>query len=263
MFGQKRGVMILDKKYLIMMWELSVAKFRLRDQGTFLGFIWTLLHPLIYFLVLYGLFRNWMGRHIDNFPLYLIIGIVQWNFFVSATSNSITAIMSAGSYIKNIKFPREILVLSSVLTVLFSHFLELLILIVFWILVGERIGWMVLGLFPVLLLNIYLVTAVSFILATVGVYFLDIGRIWGILANVGLFLTPIFYSMNLLAPDKRRIILLNPMTHIIQASRDILIDNKLPELKGLFYVFAVASVLLFLGYKFFKRNEGYFAERVM
>jgi len=261
--GQKREVMILEKKYLIMMWELAVAKFRLRDQGTFLGFIWTLLHPLIYFLVLYGLFRNWMGQHVTNFPLYLIIGIVHWNFFVSATSNSIVTIMNAGTYIKNIKFPREILVLSSVLTVLFSHFLELIILLVFWILVGERLGLMVLGLFPILLLNIYLVTSVSFILATVGVYFLDIERIWGILASVGLFLTPIFYSMDLLAPNKRWVILLNPMTHIIQASRDLLIDNKLPELKGLFYVLAVATLLLFLGYKFFKRNEGYFAERIM
>lgn len=250
------------KKYWIMIWEMAFAEFKMKDQGTFLGFLWTLLHPLIYFFVLYGLFKKWMGHHISNFPLYLIIGIVHWNFFASSTSNAITTIVGHESYIKNINFPKAILVVSSVLSVVFSHLLELVTLLVFWFFVQGKIGFKVLGLIPLLLLNIYLVISVSFILANVGVYFLDMARIWGIFTSVGLFLTPIFYSLDLLAPDKRMIIKMNPMTHIIKAARDILIDNKIPEFGGLFYVFILASVILIVGYKFFRSKEGYFIEKI-
>lgn len=253
---------VIKRNYRVMTWELAVAEFRMRDQGTFLGFLWTLLHPLIYFFVLHAIFRNWMGHHIDNFPLYLIIGIVQWSFFVGATSNSIPSIIRQGSFIKNINFPREVLVYSSVLSVVFSHILELLILIVFWLTLGHSIDLTGLILIPILVLNIYLGVGIGFMLATIGVFFLDIERIWGIFTSVGLFLTPIFYSLDLLDPDKRAVILLNPMTHIITATRSVLIDNVLPEWKGLAYVFVIATVILLIGYNLFKKYEGFFAEKI-
>lgn len=249
-------------KYGDMIWEMAVAEFRMKDQGTFLGFIWTLLHPLIYFLVLYNLFVKWMGTRIPEFPLYLIIGIVQWNFFSAGTTNAISAVRRNVSYVKSISFPKAVLVLSSILSTLFAHMLEIVILIVFWLIVKGHVGWAVFGLLPLLVLNIYLVLAVSFVLATVGVYFLDINRIWSILMNIGLFLTPIFYSLEMLSPDRRFIITLNPMTHIIKASRDILIDNRLPWDPGLLYVLALSSAILAIGYAVFKKHEGYFAEKV-
>jgi len=250
------------KKYWIMIWEMGKAEFRMRDQGTLLGFLWTLLHPLVYYLVLYGLFSKWMGQRISDFPLYLIIGIVQWNFFASGTSAAITTIMSHGSYIKSINFPKSVLVFSSIVAVLLSHLLELIILIVFWLIVKGHIGIAVVGLIPLLLLNVYLVSAIGFILATVGVYFLDMARIWGIFTSIGLFLTPIFYSLDMLSRDKQLLINMNPMTHIITASRIILIENKMPPLQGLIYVFIVSTVVLAIGYNIFKSKEGNFIEKI-
>jgi len=247
-----------------MIWELALAEFRLRDQGTFLGFIWTLLHPLIYFFVLYGLFMKWMGNQVSNFPLYLIIGIVQWGFFASATSNAIQAITRQGNFVKNINFPKEVLVISSVLSVLFSHMLELIILLVFWLLIGQNFSLSIFILVPILIVNIYLSIAVGFVLATLGVFFLDIQRIWGIFTSVGMFLTPIFYSLSVLAPSKRNIILLNPVTHIITATRNILIDGKFggADFKGLIYVLFVSTLIFCFGYLIFKKSEGYFAESI-
>ncbi|MFC2061737.1 ABC transporter permease [Elusimicrobiota bacterium] len=258
----KRLPRLLRKEYLIMVWETAVAEFRLRDQGTFLGFLWTLLHPLIYFIVLYGIFKKWMGHHISNFPLYLIIGIVQWNFFASGTTNTIMCITRQGNYVKNINFPKAVLVLSAVLSVVFSHMLELLILIVFWLLVGQKLSLVALLLVPITILNIFLIISVGFIFATIGVYFLDVYRIWGIFTSIGLFLTPIFYTLELLSPDKRSIILLNPMTHIITATREILIAGKFPALSGLLYVFMLSTALLVVGLLVFKKYEGYFAEKI-
>ena len=252
----------LKRSYFIMIWEMAVAEFRMKDQGTFLGFLWTLLYPLIYFIVLYGLFLKWMGSRIENFPLYLIIGIVQWNFFCSSTLNAINAIRNHEAIIKSISFPKSALIVSSVLGVLFAHMLELFVLLVFWLLVGKNLGFTVLGLIPILAIHVYLVLGVAFVLAVIGVHFLDINRIWGIVTSVGLFLTPIFYSLDMLAPIKRKIILLNPLTHIIQASRDVLIDNKSPELNGIFYVLVLSTVILCAGYLLFKKNEGFFVEKI-
>ena len=250
------------KKYWNMVWEIAVAEFRSKDQGTILGFLWTLIHPLIYFFVLYNLFSKWMGSHIQDFPLYLIIGIVQWNFFAAGTSNSINSIVRYGAYVKSVNFPKAILVFASVLSTLFSHILELLILIIFWVVIKGNPNLMALWLIPILILNIYLIIAISFILATIGVYFLDINRIWGIFTNIGFFLTPIFYTLELISPAKRNIILLNPMTHIIQSSRDILIDGKLFKMNGFIYVFVFSSILLIFGYLAFKKLENHFIEKI-
>lgn len=250
------------RKYSRMIWEISLAEFKMRDQGTFFGFMWTLMYPLVYFLVLYNVFVKWMGSRIPDFPLYLIIGIVQWNFFASATTNAIGTIARYDNYVKSINFPKEILIMATVLSVCFSHLLEILMLILFFAIVKGHIGFMALGIAPLIILNIYLVIAVSFILATVGVYFLDITRIWSILTSVGLFLTPIFYSMDMLSPDKRNIILLNPMTHIITATRDMLIADKLPPAGGIIYVFLASTVLFVAGYMMFKSREGYFVEKI-
>jgi ABC-type polysaccharide/polyol phosphate export permease len=234
----------------------------MKDQGTFLGFFWTLMHPLIYFLVLFELFNKWMGTKIPHFAVYLIIGIVQWNFFAAGTTGAVTTIISHGSYIKNMNFPKAIFVFASTLSVLFSHLLELVILLVFCYIVGGYLPVTSLGLLVLLALNIYLVVAVSFVLATVGVFFLDIARIWGILMNIGLFLTPIFYTLELLSPDKQMLIRLNPMTHIITASRDLLIEGRVPAAGGLLYVFLLSSFILFAGYRYFRANEGHFVERI-
>ena len=154
------------------------------------------------------------------------------------------------------------LVVSSVLSALFIHFLELIVLLIFWLIVKGSIGWKAVLLLPLLMMNIYLVLSISFILATVGVYFLDITRIWGILMNIGIFITPIFYSMDMLSPGKQRIIQLNPMTHIIKATRDIMIGNAYPHPQGLVYVLILSTVLMVAGYKMFKAREGYFVEKI-
>lgn len=250
------------EKYWNMAWGISWNTFKMRDQGTFFGFLWTLAHPLIYFLVMYNLFVKWMGSKIDDFPLYLIIGIVQWNFFAAGTSASINSILGYGTFVRNVNFPRAVLVITSVCSVLLSHLIELFILLVFWMIVKGHIGITAFSLLPLLFLNVYLVLSISFVLATVGVYFLDIGRIWGILMSVGMFLTPIFYSLDMLSPHRRLIILFNPMTHIIKATRQALIENRWPDMGGLVYVCALATVIMIAGYAYFKKKEGYFVEHI-
>lgn len=244
-----------------MVWELAFSDFRLRDQGTILGFLWTLLYPLMSFCVLYTIFADWM-KSIHDFPLYMLIGMCQWNFFSGATGAAILSILRYRSFVKSIAFPKECIVYASVLAVLFSHVIGFAILIIFCAIIKGFISWYIFFLIPILLLTFYLVIGISLLLALIGVFFLDMSRIWSILMSMGFFLTPIFYSLEMLSPVKRNIILLNPMTHIIKASRDILLDGKFPDLWGLLYTFVVATVFFIIGYILFKKFEGYFVEKI-
>ncbi|MDD5020794.1 MAG: ABC transporter permease [Endomicrobiaceae bacterium] len=249
------------KKYRLMVWELAFSDFKMRDQGTILGFAWTLLYPLVFFFILYTIFADWM-KAIKDFPLYLLIGMVQWGFFASATTATITSIMRYSNFIKSISFPKECIVFASILAVTFSHFFELIILIIFFFIIKGYITIYVILLIPLLFLTLYLIIGFSLLLSLIGVYFADMTRIWSLLTAMGFFITPIFYSLDMLSPTKRHIILLNPMTHIIQASREILLDGKIPQMQGLLYVFIMATILVVIGYILFKKFEGYFVEKI-
>ena len=249
------------KKYWLMIWELAFSDFRLRDQGTVLGFLWTLLYPALFFCVLYTIFADWM-KTIQDFPLYMLIGMVQWNFFSGATGASILSIMRYSNFVKSIAFPKECIVYASVLAVLFSHILELIIIIIFCSIIKGFLSINVLFLIPILLLTLFLTISVSLLLSLIGVYFLDMTRIWSIITTLGFFLTPIFYSLDMLSPFKRNVILLNPMAHVIKASREILLDGKFPELQGLLYVLILSIILFIIGYILFKKFEGYFVEKI-
>ena len=203
-----------------------------------------------------------MGHHISQFPLYLIIGIVQWTFFATATSSAIAAIKRGGEFVKSINFPKSVLVYSSVLTILFSYLIEMAILLIFWVFIGESLSLKVFLLIPILLLQLLLIMGLAFLLATISVFFLDIERIWGIFTSLGLFLTPIFYTMELLSPEKRWIILINPMTHIIQSSRAIMLDDMIPQMRGLSYVLGLSLVFLLSGRYVFSKYEGLFVEKI-
>jgi len=249
------------KKYARMTWELALSDFRMRDQGTALGFLWTLVYPAAMFIVIFIIFSEWM-KTIRDFPLYLLIGMVNWNFFSAVTNASVTSVMRYSSFVKNISFPKICIVIASTLAVLFSHILEVAIVVgICFIVIGP--SFYALTLIPLLILSLLITLGFSLILSVVGVYFLDMQRIWALLTSLGFFLTPIFYTLEMLSPRRQMIIKLNPMTHIIQASRDALLDFSLPQnYGGLFYVLALALVLIITGYFLFKKFEGHFVEKI-
>ncbi len=96
----------LSGKYLNLIKEQTIAEFKLRDQDSILGYAWTLLHPIFTFIILYSVFSKWAGQHMENFAAYLLIGIVQWNFFSEATSISLSVLLRKSNLIKNVNFCR-------------------------------------------------------------------------------------------------------------------------------------------------------------
>jgi len=199
---------------------------------------------------------------IEDFPLFLLIGMVSWNFFSAATNISVTSIMRYSNFVKNIPFPKICIVIASVLSIVFSHIIEIAVVVAICFIVKGP-SFYALLLIPLLMLNILLAVGFAIILSIIGVYFLDMQRIWGLLTSLGFFLTPIFYSLEMLSPQRQMIIKLNPMTHTIQAARDALIGFSFPQsYGGLVYVFTLALFLIVFGYLLFKKFEGHFVEKI-
>ena len=247
-------------EYLNLLREMSISEFKLKDQSTVLGFLWTLLRPLLMFLVLYFLFTKWMGARIERYPLYLMTGIIQWNFFATGTSYALSSLIRRAELVKNLKFPREILVISSALTVFISHVFEMVILLLFVTAMGVLPGPYLLLLPVMMLVELLLVISVSLPLSTLCVYYRDIENVWNILIMAGFFLTPVFYSLSIVSGGKRRILMMNPITRIINASRDCLVYGRTPELRSIAVIIFAATLLFICGYAILKNREKYFGE---
>jgi len=249
--------------YWNLLWELTTVQMKLRDQGTVLGFFWTLLHPLLMFIVLYALFVKWLGKYVGQYGAYLLIGVMFWNFFQKATSAALSSLRSYQGIIMNFKFPREIVVLSAVGAVLWSSLLELGILLIGLFLIGTRLHWTWFFLTVVLLQEVALVTGTSMILAVLAVEYQDVERIWEVLCMVLFYLTPVFYPMAIISEPRRRLLLFNPITQVLIAVRGCILDARLPSLSQFAALSALAVLCLVTGVYVLRRCEGRFVDKLL
>jgi len=252
----------IDSKYFNLIREMAISEFKLRDQATILGFLWTLLYPVMQYAVLYAIFEKWMGNKIEMFAVYLIIGVLQYNFFSRGTTAALTCLIRRTSLVCNFIFPREIVVLSTLTTVLFIHVLESLVMLLFVIIFGAQPSFTWLCLFASIFVEFVFILGVSLFLARLALEFRDIIKIWEIVVYVGFFLTPVFYTLDIIAPMKRKILLLNPLTHIITQTRVCIINGDFPSFIVLAVVLFFGVILSIAGYAFYKSGESRFVEKL-
>jgi len=242
--------------------ELVKAEFKLRYQNSYLGYIWTLVKPLMLFGVIYLVFSVFMRYPVDDYPIYLLLGIIIWNFFSEASLIGMNTFLSKRQLVTKINFPLSALVIASTLSSLVTLLLNMVVFFVFLLVSGVVPGPEAFF-FILYLLELYLVvTGISFILATLFVRFRDLQHIWEILLQIGFWLTPIIYPITIVPVEYHRLIFLNPLARIIEYSRDIFIRHHIPSL-GLNLVLAVMSVVIFAaGYAIFRSRRKTIAERL-
>ncbi|TBR18480.1 hypothetical protein EPO15_15180 [bacterium] len=243
-------------------WMLTRTEFRLRDQGTLIGFLWTLLHPLFIFLILHALFVHAMSPRIPQYASRLLIGIVQWNFFSTGTSAGLTSLRRKSGIIASHAFPRLLVVLSSVAAVLLSHLLEWGVLLAGLCAAGTlpNPGWLAL---PFLVAaELALVAGVSCLLALWAVHLRDLERAWSLLLYGLFFMTPVFYTAEALGGAAPLLTALNPLAWVIEGTRAALLDGALrPSNASLGLAAGLAAFCAAAGTFFSSRSRG-IAERL-
>ena len=265
---------IFSKQNRALLAELVRTDFKLRYQGSALGYAWSLLRPLMLFGILYVIFAlviNSSGG-IPHFPVYLLLGVVLWTFFTDMTTQSLGSIVGRGDLIRKIRIPRWIIVFSSSVGALINLGLNLIVVAVAMAISQVDITRTVV-LFPLLLLEIYLFAlGVSLFLSAAFVKFRDVGFIWEVILQLGFYLTPILYAMTLITkPILQKLQLLNPMAQAMQDSRYALIshDHRVITISRVFdggwyrlIPFAVVLLVLIGGLAYFKSQANSFAENI-
>lgn len=244
--------------------------FKVRYQGSVLGYAWSVLRPLFLFLTLYVVFVKFLriGGDIPNFPVYLLMGIVLWSFFTEATSQAMTSVVARGDLIKKISIPRYLVVASSSFSALINLGLNLIILLIIALINGVRPmeSWLLL---PIFIIELFLLaTAIGFFLSALFVKYRDASYVWEVLLQAGFYATPILYPISLVAEKFQKLLMLNPVAQIIQDSRWAFVSHetlsswKVLDLPYLLVPFLFIPVLIVIATKYFKSQAKYFAERI-
>jgi ABC-2 type transport system permease protein len=250
--------------------EMVSADFKVRYQSSALGYLWSVLRPLFIFVILYVVFTYIfkIGKGVPHYPVYLLLGIVIWNFFTESTIIGMSAVVGKGDLIRKIAIPRYLTVVSSAASALINLGINLVVVILFALLNGVVITWHWL-LLPIPLLELFVFsTALAFFLSAIYVKFRDIMYIWEVGLQAAFYATPILYPLTLVPEQFRKYILLNPMAQIIQDARHVFITRDAitvwqvaPIWFGLIPV-AIVLACVFLSRSYFKKQARLFAENI-
>lgn len=263
---------IFSKQDRVLLGELVRTDFKLRYQDSVLGYAWSLLRPLLIFVILYIVFVKFLkvGTGTPHYPVYLLFGIVIWNFFVEMTMQSLTSIVGRGDLIRKISIPRWIIILSSSIAALINLGLNLIIIAIFMI-IGHVTPSADALFLPLLLIEIYVFSfAMSLLLSALYVKYRDVSYIWEVCIQAGFYATPILYPLSRITNITfQKILLLNPLAQSMQDARYGLITKHTTIIWHVFngswyaYIpFIIVVVFLVGGILFFKKESKYFAENI-
>ena len=265
---------VLNRRNRILLAELTKTDFKLRYQGSVLGYLWALLRPLMMFAILYVVFAKLLkfGSDIPHYPVYLLCGTTMWSFFTECTSQGIQAIVNRGDLLRKISFPKYIVVVSATLTAVINMLINLVVIVIFALINGITPTWSWLLVF-IPIFGLYLLSlGIAFLLGSINVKYRDITSIWDVLIQALFYAVPIIYPIALVAETSSvaaKVILLNPISQCIQDIRFFLITNE--TITTWNYIgnkfFAIIPILIILtllvvGALVFRRKSKFFAEEV-
>lgn len=251
--------MIVNTRNLELLYILTCADLKVKYQNAWLGFVWSLLNPLLLVTVLYLVFHNF--RHLEeNFVLYLLTGIISWRFFTQTTNAALHVLVAKSGIIINLPIPRHFFVIVKVLSNLVSSLLEFSVLIpVIGLITGGVSVYAIF--FPLIhILFVILLYGTGIILAGLYPYFRDLSEIWAVVIQLGFFLSPIVYPISYIPEDILPFYLLNPVTQLILMYQGLIISGRLPEITAILYVAGFGIVLTIVGTFLFRRLNRRFAE---
>jgi len=238
-----------------------------RYRGSILGILWSFFQPLfmlaIYSFVFSVVFKIRWGTESNSkieFALVLFAGLVVFNFFAECINRSPVLILSNVNYVKKVVFPLEILPIVSLGSAFFHALVSLCVWLIFYLIFFGLPHSTVL-LLPIVLLPLLFITiGLSWFFASLGVYLRDTSQVINILTTMLMFLSPIFYPLSAVPEKYRSYLLLNPLTPVIEQTRDVLMWGKTPNWLIFVIYFCTALFIAWLGFAWFQKTRKGFAD---
>lgn len=259
---------------VILLNQLVKTDFKIRYQNSVLGYLWTLLRPLFLFVILYYVFVKVLktGGDIPHFGVYLLLGIILWNYFVEVTTGSVSVIVGKSDLMRKVNFPRYVIVLAGSFSALINLTFNFAVVFFFMGLAKTEISPSVV-LLPLLIVELFIFSlSLGFLLSALYVRFRDVGFIWEVIIQGAFFAVPIMYAFSLVTSKSLllgKFLVSNPLTQLMQDARYMLITTKTETVYSVFgsswaYLIPIAIVMgtLLLATVYFKKNAPNFAEEV-
>lgn len=263
---------VFSKRNKSILAEMVRTDFKIRYQGSALGYLWSILKPLALFGIMYTAFTVvWpVARGVEHYGVYLLLGIIFWNFFSETTSVGARSIVDHGGLIRKIDIPRYLIVIASSISALINLGLSLLVVIIFALFSGVPVSasWLLVIVFGIELYIFAL--GVALILATVYVKFRDVVYIWEILLQAGFYASAIIFPLQSVPQFLHKFLFLNPIVQIVQDARSALVQSTdvvtIWTIESSWYLKLIPLFLIIglclIGVAMFRKKSKYFAEHI-
>lgn len=245
-------------KYKPLLGRLVERDLKVKYRRSVLGYLWSLLNPLLMMVVMSAVFSYMFRYDIPNYPIYLITGQIIFTFFSEATTMAMDSVIGNASLIKKVYVPKYIFpisrVLSSFVTLLFS-----LVAVIIVMIFTQTPLTPVIILFPIPLLYVLLFSVgLGMVLSVCAVFFRDTRYLYGVLTTAWMYFTPIFYPIESIPDNVQRILRINPLFQFIESFRDIVLYGKVPGIQNTTACIAWCLIALLAGILLFKRKQSNF-----
>ena len=244
------------KHNLFVLESLVMRDFKLKYRRSILGVLWSILNPLLMMVVMAAVFSYMFRFSIENFPLYLILGTILFDYMNRATSAAVTSIVDAQALIKKIRIEKMIFPLEcagfELVNFAISLIAAVIVLIYFQVIPSVHAIW---GL-PLLIVFVTLFSAgLGLLLSALAVFFRDVMHLWGVVMTAWTYATPLFYPVDMLDPWMMQIMNFNPMYHYVTFFRDIMMWNINPGAMECLICFGMAAITFIVGFIVFRATE--------
>ncbi|MBQ8189969.1 MAG: ABC transporter permease [Lachnospiraceae bacterium] len=249
--------------YRDMIYSLVRRELRGRYKGSVLGFLWTYINPLCQVIIYSAVFSVIFKVNIEKFYLYLIIGMMPWTFFSSSVQGGSTCIRAQADMVKKIYFPREVIPIAYVTSTFVNMLLSFIIVFLAVLVSGFGFNVQTLLYLPLIMVVEYLLAlGLAFIVSSITVYFRDLEQIVGVIMMAWIYITPIMYNMEYIPEQYRQLIVLNPMTPIVEVYHQILYYRMIPTTNYLLLACGASLLVFVIGFFVFTKLDKNFAEEL-
>jgi ABC-2 type transport system permease protein len=250
-------------EYRQMIFGLVKKDLRGRYKGSVLGFLWTFINPLLQLIVYTFVFSTVLRSGIEKYYLFLFVALIPWIFFSTAVAGGAGCVLGQKGMVTKIYFPREVLPISHVTSAFVNMLYTFIVVIAVVLISGVTPKILALLCLPVIMIVEYLLAlGIAMIVSAVTVFFRDMEYIIGIVVMAWQFLSPVMYAVDLVPESLRGIFMMNPMTPVIIAYREVLYYGNIPQLGTLLTAVIMGIVFLIIGFMVFGKLKKRFAEEL-
>lgn len=248
-------------RYRFLMSQLVLRDFKVKYKRSVLGVLWSVLHPLFMMLIMTAVFENLFRMTSTgsmNYPVYIITGLVIFNFFSEATTSAMSSIINSFSLVTKVSLPKAVFPVSKALSSCVNLFFSLIALYAVIIVTGERITihhlLLIYDFFCLFLFSL----GIGFFLAALTVFFRDMVYLYNLLTLAWMYMTPVFYDISIVGKEMINLFRANPMYQYITFARNVILYHTVPSESQFLFVLIAGLAMLATGYFFFKSQQGRF-----